>query len=408
MKTNRRAFLQTSIGAAALALTPKPLRASAGAPREDETPLLNLHEAISSPVTIEQIEVLRARDELFVRATSAGGATGVVIANSRLQHTLPLLDALVRPVFVGQDARDLERLVADVYTHGRNYKYSGLPFWNTVGHVEWALFDLLGQVAGRPAGSFFGETIRSEVPIYASNFARDKTPEETIEALIPVVERTGAEAIKLKVGGRMSNNADSLPGRTEGLIPLARKTFGDDMTIYVDSNGSYTPLYAIEVGRMLEDYGVAFFEEPCPWEDFVGTKLVADALTMDVAGGEQDTSLPKFRWMIENRAVDLIQPDLMYNGGFTRCMQVARIAQAEGMPITPHSPTSGPGAALKLQFSSVVENLGPHQEHRAEREPEGWYAPGFDVQNGKVQIPNGPGLGVTYDDGLFASAEVVL
>ena len=180
------------------------------------------------------------------------------------------------------------------------------------------------------------------------------------------------------------------------------------MTIYADADGSYDALQAIEVGRMLESYGVALFEEPCPWEDFVATKLVADTLTIDVAGGEQDTSLPRFQWMVENRGVDLLQPDLLNNGGFIRSMRVARMAQEAGLPVSPHSPTSGPGAALGLQFASVVENLGPYQERRADAQAAPWYAPTFDVQNGQLAIPAGPGLGVTYEDGLLADAEVVL
>ena len=407
MRSSRRTFLKSSLAATAFALSPK-ARPASTISVADDIPLLNLHKVISSPVTIEKIEVLRVRGELFVRTTASDGATGVVIANSRLQHLLPVLGELVLPVFQGQDARDLERLVADVYTHERNYKNLGLLFWNCVGHVEWSLFDLLGKVAGRPAGSFFGEIIRSEVPVYASSFALDETPQATIKALLPVVEAMGTEAIKLQIGGPISDNADALPGRTEALIPLARKTFGDGMTIYADANGSYDALYAIEIGRMLESYGVALFEEPCPWEDFVTTKLVADTLTISVAGGEQDTSLPKFQWMVENRGVDLLQPDLMHSGGFVRTMRVAQMAQKEDMLITPHSPTSGPGAALMLQFASVVENLGPYQEHRPDAQTESWYAPDFRVQDGKLAIPTGPGLGVTYEDGLFAGAEVVL
>ena len=112
MRNSRRTFLKSSLGAAALALAPEPVRAHAELGYNDEGPLLNLHAVISSPVTIEKIEVLRARDELFVRTTASSGATGIVVANSRLQHLLPVLGELVLPIFQGQDARDLEELVA--------------------------------------------------------------------------------------------------------------------------------------------------------------------------------------------------------------------------------------------------------------------------------------------------------
>ncbi|KST63892.1 hypothetical protein BC008_16455 [Mastigocoleus testarum BC008] len=84
----------------------------------------------------------------------------------------------------------------------------------------------------------------------------------------------------------MSRNADAAPGRTEGLVSLARKTFASDIDIYVDANGSYDATAGIEVGKMLESYNISFFEEPCPFDDFEQTKCVADALSIPIATGE--------------------------------------------------------------------------------------------------------------------------
>ena len=74
----------------------------------------------------------------------------------------------------------------------------------------------------------------------------------------------------------MSRNADASPGRTEQLIPLSRKVLGDQIAIHADSNSSYDPDHAIPVGRMLEDIGAVYFEEPCPFDDFEQTKRVTD------------------------------------------------------------------------------------------------------------------------------------
>ena len=75
---------------------------------------------------------------------------------------------------------------------------------------------------------------------------RGNTPEEEIDYLKRLVAESGAKALKFRVGGRMSRNADSLPGRSERLIPLVRETFGPEMTIYADSNSSYDAAKAIE------------------------------------------------------------------------------------------------------------------------------------------------------------------
>ena len=78
---------------------------------------------------------------------------------------------------------------------------------------------------------------------------------------------------------------------------------------------------------MLEDHGVCHFEEPCPYWELEWTKEVADALDLDVTGGEQDCELPTWRRMIEMRAVDVVQPDVCYLGGLTRTLRVAAMAQ---------------------------------------------------------------------------------
>jgi L-alanine-DL-glutamate epimerase-like enolase superfamily enzyme len=129
---------------------------------------------------------------------------------------------------------------------------------------------------------------------------------------------------------------------------------------------------------------------------------------MTVAGGEQDSSLPRFRWMIAERVVDHVQPDLAYNGGFLRCLRVARMAEEAGMQVTPHCPKADPNTAYMLHFAAVAPNLGPFQEYRAKPVQERWWgAPSFEARGGAVAVPSGPGLGVTYDPALWREAEVI-
>jgi L-alanine-DL-glutamate epimerase-like enolase superfamily enzyme len=214
--------------------------------------------------------------------------------------------------------------------------------------------------------------------------------------------------VKFKVGGRMSNNADSLPGRSESLIPLVRKALGDEMTIYADSNGSYDPPKAIEIGRLLESIDAGFFEEPCPFDHLEDTKRVADALTIPLAGGEQESSLRRFRWMIHNDCVQVVQPDLFYFGGFVRSIRVARMAALAGMPCTPHMSGSGLGFLYVLHFASCVADVGPHQEYKgAPRIPFVCETSSLVSENGKVRVPTGPGLGVTLDPGFLRKSQVV-
>lgn len=414
MTINRRQFLTSALGASGLAVMPGCLPTAkltgVNVSELDQAaaePVLRL-ETFSRPVTIKSIELLKSGKFYFVQATSTDGATGFAITNSRAAYFYPILQQRVIPYFIGRDARDLESLIDGVYIQGSNYKLSGLALWCCVAWVEFSLLDLLGKMVDKPVGDLLGGVIRREVSIYIASGNRDTTPEEEVDILLRRVEETGAKAVKFKVGGRMSNNADSIPGRTEGLIPLARKTLGDGMTIQVDANGSYDAPKAIEIGRLLEEQNVYFFEEPCPFDHLEETKQVADALTIQIAGGEQQTSQRRFRWMIQNGAVQIVQPDLHYNGGFIRAIRVARMAQAAGMPITVHMSGGGTGYVDMLHFASCTPNIGKFQEYKGDPGQTGaWYDPPLKVKNGVLKVPTGPGLGIVHDEDILRTAQPV-
>src|SRR6185369_10232474 len=99
-------------------------------------------------------------------------------------------------------------------------------------------------------------------------------------------------------------------------------------------------------------------------DDLWSTKEVADALTIPVAGGEQEFSMHRWRWTIENRGLDIVQPDLHYGGGFIRATQVARMAAAAGMSVVPHMSGGGLGYLDVVHFASFTPNIGPFMEFK--------------------------------------------
>lgn len=377
--------------AAALAPT---LRGSAP---DYEQPLFALNKVSGAPVRIKSIEVLQKGRNYFVRSTAEDGATGIVVAKDPLEDYLPILFRRVIPYFVGKDARDLETLVDGVYTE--NYKLAGQPFWLPVGSVEQSLWDLLGRVAGKPVAQLMGGIRRKEIPVYLSGSARELKAEEEVDIYVRGVEATGAKAVKFKIGGRMSRNADAYPGRTETLMKLARKRLGDSLLIYADANGSYDAAKGIEVGRMLQDLKCGFYEEPCPWEEISETKKVADTLNIPIAVGEQDASLWRFGWMLETGVMQIVQPDLNYNGGFIRAARVARMARKLGVPIVPHNTQTGAAGVKILHFASATPNAGEYMEYpwRKPSQPESWYTPNLQIKDGRIALPTGAGLGIDFD-----------
>jgi L-alanine-DL-glutamate epimerase-like enolase superfamily enzyme len=180
------------------------------------------------------------------------------------------------------------------------------------------------------------------------------------------------------------------------------------MTIYADSNSSYDVPRAIEVGRLMEKYNYGFFEEPCRFDHLDETKEVADALTIPVAGGEQEFSERGFRWMIRNRAVDIVQPDLHYYGGFIRSIRVARMAHEAGMTCTPHMSGSGLGHIDVAHFASIIPNPTPFHEFKGDTDiPVQSETSSLKCVDGTLRVPSGPGFGVTIDPAYIREAKAV-
>jgi len=361
---------------------------------------------IATPVIIDKIELRRRGRDCFVVVRSKDGAEGMSLTNGR-DYLHPILNRLVIPYFLGKDARDLEEHLFQVYRHQDNYKLQGLALWCPVAWVEFALLDMLGRIAGKSLGELLGGVVRRDVPFYTASGRRDTTPEQEADYLLRLVAETGAKAVKFRVGGRMSRNADAMPGRTEKLIPLARKRLGDRIALHADANSSYDPPQAIRVGRMLEDVQAVYFEEPCPFDHLEDTRRVADALTIPVSGGEQEYSEWRFRWTIANRGVDIVQPDLHYYGGMIRSIRVARMAALAGMPTTVHI-SGGFGFVYMLHFASCTPDIGRYQEYKQEIENyRDWFDPPLAVKEGALVVPKGPGVGIADLRGLLKDAKRV-
>jgi L-alanine-DL-glutamate epimerase-like enolase superfamily enzyme len=413
MNTSRRYFLAASAAATVSLATSTSRSAGQKVTKADLNKILNQPVLNTSfldrPVIVESVELLKSANKYLVRSRSTDGVEAITAPNpAKMIQTYPIFVKNIAPVFLKRDARDLQTLLWDVYRHGDNYKLQGMALWPGVAAVEMSLLELMGQTAKRPLADFFGGKRKSDITIYYASGVRGNKPEEEIAYLQKLVAQSGAKAIKFRLGGRMNKNIDSLPGRTEALIPLVRKTFGDDFTLYADSNSSYDAKEAIRIGRIMEANGYAFYEEPCEFDDLWSTKEVADALTIPIALGEQEYSMHRWQYCIAERACDIVQPDLHYGGGFIRATQVARMAAAAGIPVIPHMSGGGLGYMDVVHFASFTPNIGPFMEFKGNTDlPVHCPTSSLKPENGIVRCPDGPGFGVTVDPDFVKRCEIV-
>ena len=414
---NRRRFLGMAAGAAgalsgAACGTSVDLGSTAAGPSVEDldraaaTPIVDLS-GLDRPVIIDSIRLLENDGEQFVHVRSKDGAEGLSLTNRR-PHFAPILENRIVPFFLGKDVRKLEsELLFELYRYRANYQLQSLAFWSAQAWVEFAILDMLGRMTGKSMGELMGGVIRKEIDFYVASGRRDSTPAEEVEYLQSLIEETGAKAVKFRLGGRMSRNRDASPGRTEALITLSRKTLGDAIDLHGDANSTYDSTSVIRVGRLLEEINAVYFEEPCPFDHLEDTKKVTDALRIPVSGGEQEYSERRFRWMIANRGVDIVQPDLHYYGGMIRSMRVANMADLAGLPTTVHI-SGGFGFIYMLHFGSRTKDIGRYQEYKRNIERyRDWFDPKLTIRNGKLSVPEGPGVGIRNISDVIKGAKSV-
>ena len=337
----------------------------------------------------------------FVRVTADTGDTGWgQVSTYNADITCEVFHRQIAPHALGTDALDFADTLDLVFE--REHKFPGSYLRRAMAGLDTALWDLRGKVAGKPVASLIGGS-PGPVRAYASSMKRDITPADEAARFCRLRDDKGFTAFKWRIGAEVGRGRDEWPGRTEEIVPLVSKALGDGIDKLVDANSCYGPDQAIEVGRMLEQNGIGHYEEPCPYWEFDQTRQVTAALDIDVTGGEQDCEMTAWRSIIGERVVDIVQPDVMYMGGLTRTLEVARRAAAAGLPCTPHAANLSlvtmctmhllraiPNAGKYLEFSIEGTDYYPWQEGLFRGDP-------YAIENGHATVTDAPGWGVEID-----------
>ncbi len=427
MKSNRRKFIKKSI-AGGLAASALPLSScDMGSKSSDSGFKVNPNyakldeilskpvlkkELFNNPVIIESLELMRFEDSYICRVRSTDGAEGISIAHYEIKRLYPIF-LRSKPFLIGQDARELDKIVERIYIYLLNYRFNGIAMGTPLAIMEFAILEMLGKIANKSVGELIGEIHHPEVGVYIATGKCEVPLEEHFDHIKESFAEYDVNALKMKVGYQHIGTRDihypGVPGKSEKLIPLVRKHFGDDITLYADANGYYDVEGAIKIGRILEEYNFSYFEEPVMFDHFEDIKQVADQLSIPIANGEQDYSFVNFRWLIANDGIEVVMPDNYYFGGYIRSMKVAQMADAFGKKIMPHMSSGGLGFLYNIHLVSVCPNAGPHHEFKGleTHVPFECKTSPLKVVDGKIKVPTGPGFGVEIDPDFIAKHEVL-
>ena len=369
-----------------------------------------MHRHIKLLITMKlnTIESFTTEDVGFVRVTAEDGAQGWgQVSTYHSDITCQVLHRQVAPWVLGQDTNNLDDLL-DLVTE-REHKFPGSYLRRAMGGLDTAIWDMRGKQQGKPVAELLGGSA-GLIRAYASSMKRDITPADEATRLKQLRDQYGFDAFKVRAGAEVGRNKDEWPGRTEEIIPTIRRELGDDVDLLIDANSCYTPERAIEVGHLLQEHGYGHYEEPCPYWELEQTKAVTDTLDIDVTGGEQDCDLPTWRRMIDMRAVDIVQPDILYLGGIYRTLRVVAMAEAAQLPVTPHCANLSLVTLFTMHLLRAIPNAGKYLEFAIEGAD--YYPWQYDlfvetpytIEDGHARVTDQPGWGVEINPQWLAKS----
>ena len=358
---------------------------------------------------IKKLETFTKSFVSFVKVTTDTGEFGYgQMSTYHADITAQIFHKQVAPWVIGtpcDDFEDLENFILE-----KEHKFPGSYILRAIAGLDTALWDMKGKFEKKPVVSLLGGD-PGRLKIYGSSMKRDIKPQAEANRFMRLHDSLGINAFKYRIGSECGRGKDEWPGRSEEIIKIINKNLDSNTSKLVDANSCFAPKRAIELGHILEDNGVSHYEEPCPYWEPEQTLEVTNALKIDVAGGEQDCDLRIWKDMIDRKIVNIIQPDIMYMGGLTRSLKVAKMAADEGIPCTPHAANLSLVTVCTMHFLKAIPNAGKYLEFSIEGED---YYPWqqnlflddpFSVKEGCVTITDMPGWGVIINPEWLENSE---
>jgi len=340
----------------------------------------------------------RDRSTTLVRLSTDTGLVGWGEAFAPGSIVEATIDELFADDVVGMDPFDVESLAEASYTDP--YHFGGDVFvQSAVSAIDVACWDLIGKDVERPIHRLLGGTQCESLVPYASTmyFTEEDRP---IEEPIREAVDDGFTAAKIKIGSGVEEDVER--------VRTARNVLGDDARLMVDMNGNYRPHQAVKSARAIAEYDITWIEEPVPPENDSGYREVREKVDVPIAAGEAHFGRFAFKDLIDDRTVDIVQPNLGRCGGLSEARLIADMATTENVAVRPHIWNSAVGMAAAVQFAASVSDY-PHTRNVPEPmmiEMDRSTNPlrsdlletPFDPSGGTIDVPQEPGLGISIDD----------
>lgn len=305
-----------------------------------------------------------------------------------------------RPLLIGHNPLETESLWQMMYLRSLDYARRGILL-SALSAIDVALWDLRGKIFGQPVSVLLGGRRRRSVRTYASGmyFTETESLTERLAREALGYKEQGFDAMKMKVGLNIEKDIEN--------VQAVRQVIGSDIDLMIDANHAYSVTEAMTLARAVESSQISWFEEPVSPEYYSGYSQLRQATSIPIAGGECEYLRFGFLYLFQQQCVDIAQPDICAAGGITEVKRIADMAYTFGVDLVPH--TWGTGIAISAALHLVANSDMPGSRlNNAEALLEldrtenplrdELVQPTFSPHNGRLQVPNEPGLGVNVDE----------
>ncbi|MEM4446985.1 MAG: mandelate racemase/muconate lactonizing enzyme family protein [Nitrososphaerota archaeon] len=289
------------------------------------------------------------------------------------------IEEVLSKIVVGKDPFMIEAIWRDMYNTCNRIL---LGIAQATSAVECALWDVVGKALKTPVYRLLGG-FKEKVKAYAS-FPFALTPKAASQ-MAETARKRSFQAVKLRIGEGLKKD--------EEIIKTVREEH-PDLEIMVDANSAYNEIReAVKLSEICDRYDVRWLEEPLPSDNLAALSELRARSAVEIAGGENDFSLFRFKEILDMGAYDIVQPDATRCGGILQCKKIAALAEAYGVQSIPHIFGFGLVMAANLQVIAATYNsnymeypLYPDEFYLLEKP--------IEVRDGYALVPKEPGLGV--------------
>jgi len=321
-----------------------------------------------------------------------------------------IIDRGFAPRLIGKDPREFKKLWDLLYASTENYGRRDIGVLALSG-TDTAMVDIAAKEFGIPACTLLGGSFRKEIPLYASLLFDMDDPHGTAAKGMKYVENHYA-GVKYGWGMVPKRPFGKNLREDEAIVKTIRETLGDEIAIMVDV-GRYVNLSAsraLLLARKISKYDIAWLEEPLPRDDVEGYRLLTKGSPLPIAAGEGFRSIQDFKRAIVTHELDLLQPDVSKAGGLSQTKKIVELAHAFNTSWVPHNWSTAINTVATIHLVASTPD-GYLMEHKQEPNPLVQKlvknsSEVFKIQDGQIQVPTGPGLGIEIDEDVVAQYRV--